>query len=158
MTVTADRFFKRGVTLVEVTLAGALFSFVVLGLFEGIAVAARIARENSEYLAADAYAFDLAWKRFNEDYSKLKALRSELNGRIITEAISSNAVPILYIPGSEAVARTTITWPRDNANQERQDGLVISVDVEWGPAGKRHRLSTTHTATIFKSSVEQEGG
>ena len=35
---------RRGVTLVEVMLAGALLALAVISLFEGIGVAARIAR------------------------------------------------------------------------------------------------------------------
>ena len=53
---------KRGVTFIEVMLAAAILALTVLAVFEGIAVSARIARENAEYLQADAYAFDLAWK------------------------------------------------------------------------------------------------
>ena len=49
---------KRGVTLVEVMLAASILALMVLALFEGIAVSARVARENAEYLQADAYAFD----------------------------------------------------------------------------------------------------
>ena len=51
---------RRGATLVEVMLAAAILALMVLSLFEGIAVSARIAHENAEYLQADAYAFDLA--------------------------------------------------------------------------------------------------
>ena len=92
---------RGGATLIEVMLAAAILSLMVLALFEGIAVSARIARENAEYLQADAYAFDLAWKRFNESYG---ALRS----------------------------------------------VLISVDVEWGARRARRRLSSSHTATVFK--------
>ena len=43
-----DRSLSRGVTLIEVMLAAAIFALMVMALFEGIAVSARIARENAE--------------------------------------------------------------------------------------------------------------
>ena len=67
---------KRGVTFIEVMLAASILALTVLAVFEGIAVSARIARENAEYLQADAYAFDLAWKRYNESYGALRNLVS----------------------------------------------------------------------------------
>ena len=62
---------KRGVTLIEVMLAGAILTLLSLALFSGISVAARIAHENAELLSAEAVAWDAVWKRFNEDYSKI---------------------------------------------------------------------------------------
>lgn len=147
-----DRLRKRGVTLVEVMLAGCLFAFLILSLFEGIAVAARISRENAEYLQADAYAFDLAWKRFNEDYTLLAAQRNTFE-----ENIASNAAPLLYIRGSEAKSITRIAWGKNKDGGVSEDGILISVDVEWGPAARRRKLSNTHTATVYKSSTGSGG-
>ena len=52
--------FRRGTTLVEVMIAGMLLSFLAIVLFEGAAFSARLAKENADYLVADAFAFDLA--------------------------------------------------------------------------------------------------
>lgn len=153
MTSTSSRTrnAERGVTLVEVMLAASILALTVLAVFEGIAVSARIARENAEYLQADAYAFDLAWKRYNESYS---ALRNLASGRSFDENIVSNAAPMLYRKTSPAQSHTTITRIVDSDNTSVELGVLISVDVEWGAEGARRHLSTTHTATVFKSGTE----
>ena len=60
---------KRGVTLVEVMLASAITSTLVLVLLETMIFGARIAKANSQLLAADAYAFDVAWRHCNESFA-----------------------------------------------------------------------------------------
>lgn len=146
---------KRGVTLVEVMLAASILALTVLAVFEGIAVSARIARENAEYLQADAYAFDLAWKRYNESYGALRNLVSVASPeRTFDENIVSNAAPMLYRRTSPAQSHTTITRVTDPNNASIELGVLISVDVEWGADGARRHLSTTHTATVFKGGTE----
>jgi hypothetical protein len=157
-----DRHCARGATLVEVMLAGSILLLMVLSLFEGIAVAARIARENAEYLQADAYAFDLAWKRYNESYAALRnlALASNLdtasstNKPYFVETITQEAAPMLYRVGAPAKSYTTIRRVVDPNDASAELGVLISVDVKWGELGKIRQLSTTHTATVFKSGSE----
>ena len=155
MTSTSSRTrnAERGVTLVEVMLAASILALTVLAVFEGIAVSARIARENAEYLQADAYAFDLAWKRYNEKYGKLCKLVSE---RPFDENIVSNAAPMLYRKDFPAQSHTTIRRFTDPNDTSVEFGVLISVDVEWGAEGARRHLSATHTATVFKSGVEDD--
>lgn len=146
---------SRGVTLIEVMLASSIFALMVLSLFEGIAVSARIARENAEYLQADAYAFDLAWKRYNESYGALRNFVSAtVPERTFNEDIAEDAAPMLHRTGSPAVSYTTITRIVDPNDASVELGVIISVDVEWGAAGDRRRLSSTHTATVFKGGTE----
>ncbi len=148
---------KRGVTLVEVMLAASILALMVLALFEGIAVSARIARENAEYLQADAYAFDLAWKRYNENYSSLRNLigKTQTWVEFPAEEITEEAAPMLYRARSVAKSYTTIRRIMDPSDPSVELGVLISVDVEWGGAGARRRLSATHTATVFKSGTEE---
>ena len=149
---------KRGVTLVEVMLAASILALMVLALFEGIAVSARIARENAEYLQADAYAFDLAWKRYNENYGSLRNLigKTQTWVEFPAEEITEEAAPMLYRAGSAAKSYTTIRRIiMDPSDPSVELGVLISVDVEWGAAGARRRLSATHTATVFKSGTEE---
>ena len=101
---------RRGVTLVEVMLAGALLALAVISLFEGIGVAARIARENAQVLQADAYAHDLAWKRFNESYSALNSLVLSRNGNPIAENVASNAAPARWKPDRSVSAVGWRCW------------------------------------------------
>ena len=147
---------KRGVTLVEVMLAASILALMVLALFEGIAVSARIARENAEYLQADAYAFDLAWKRYNENYGSLRNLigKNQTLVEFPAEEITEEAAPMLYRARSVAKSYTTIRRITDPTDPSVELGVLISVDVEWGAAGARRRLSATHTATVFKSGTE----
>ena len=56
---------RRGVTLVEVMLAGSIIVLASLAIFEGIIVSARIAHENAEILKAEAVVWDAVWKKFN---------------------------------------------------------------------------------------------
>jgi type II secretory pathway pseudopilin PulG len=150
-----DRSRARGVTLIEVMLAASILALMVLALFEGIAVSARIARENAEYLQADAYAFDLAWKRYNESYAVLRNFVSTTSSeRTFDEEITEEAAPMLYRAGSSAVSHTTITRITNPADASVELGLLITVDVEWGSSNSRHRLSSTHTAKVFKSGSE----
>ena len=150
---------KRGVTLVEVMLAASILALMVLALFEGIAVSARIARENAEYLQADAYAFDLAWKRYNESY---QALRNFATGAVQTEIITEEAAPMLYRAGSTAKSYTTIRRITDPTDSSVELGVLISVDVEWGAAGARRRrsgpggdLDDRKWVKVFKSGTEE---
>lgn len=147
---------KRGVTLVEVMLAASILALMVLALFEGIIVSARIARENAEYLQADAYAFDLAWKRYCERYQALRNFvsASAPERAFAPEDITEEAAPMLYRADSPAKSYTTITRITDPNDATVELGVLISVDVEWGRPGARQRLSATHTATVFKSGSE----
>lgn len=65
---------RAGVTLVEVMLAGALTSFVVLTTLEGFTFSGVIATANCTTLHADNVAFDLIWREFREDWDTLEKL------------------------------------------------------------------------------------
>lgn len=142
--------FHRGVTLVEIMVAGAIFSLLATVLFQGAALAARLAQENAEFLAADAFAFDLAWKRFHEDYSKLKALQ----GRTIDETLTATAVPALcgHATYDAPKATTKFAWAKNRSNASDQTALCITVDIEWGHSdNRRHR-----SVTVCRSERGQE--
>lgn len=142
--------FRRGTTLVEVMIAGMLLSFLAIVLFEGAAFSARLAKENADYLVADAFAFDLAWKRFHEDYAKLKALQ----GMTIVETLTATAVPALCNASGNnpPTARTTIAWVKDRTGADDPTALALTVDVSWGPADNRRQRSVT----VCKSERGQE--
>ncbi len=56
---------RKGFTLTECMVAGAIFCVTALALLQGIPMVNRIATENAQLLAADAVAWDAAWKTFN---------------------------------------------------------------------------------------------
>lgn len=144
--------FRRGVTLVEIMVAGAILALLSIALFNGSGLAVRLVQENAEFLAADAFAFDLALKRSRESYAKLGEIRAERNGQAIEETISSNAVPILYRTGSPVLARTWIRWAKDRNGQDDPNALQIAVDVEWGPGDDRRTLSARQGQTVVLKS------
>jgi hypothetical protein len=150
-----DRSRARGVTLIEVMLAASILVLMVLSIFEGIAVSARIARENAEYLQADAYAFDLVWKRYNESYEALRGFipASSTTRTFEAETITEEAAPMLFHAGSPARSTTTFRRVVNPSDSTEELGILISVDVEWGPADKRRRLSSTHRAQVFKAAL-----
>ena len=136
---------KRGVTLIEVMLAGSITAMLVLVLLETLIFGARIAKENSQYLAADAYAFDVAWRHCNEAFDKLP---TNLQGPNNSYTIPASAAPELSRPGWPAAkCYLTIT----NAGS----GKMISVNVKWGATGHRKELNSYHRTEIFKSQVER---
>ena len=134
---------KRGVTIIEVMLASSITALLVLVLLETLIFGARVAKENSQILAADAYAFDVAWRHCNESFDKMpSALRRQ------SYSIASNAAPEISRAGwPAAVCYVTVT----NAGS----GKMIAVDVEWGPTGRRKALSSYHATELFKSNVER---
>ena len=136
---------KRGVTLIEVMLAGSITALMVLTLLEALIFGARIAKANSQLLAADAYAFDVAWRHCNESFDKMPA---NLTGTDNWYAIPASAAPELSLPGWPA-ARCYLTIT--NAGP----GKVIAVDVEWGATGHRKHLNSYHRTEIFKSQIER---
>lgn len=146
---------RRGFTLVEALIAGAILSLLALSLLEGIGVASRIVEENAEYLAADAVAFDLAYKRSRENFNDLMNLLSRcasLPNRELVETISSNACPVLCRLAPES--RTRVEHARDASGNVDTTALAISVDVAWGPDDNRRLLSSRFgPACIVKSSI-----
>ncbi len=136
---------RRGFTLVECMLAGALLALASLALFEGVGLSARIARENSQVLAADALAWDAVWKKFNEDYDMM---RSQTDERLTEEA-----APELHQAGSEAVLRVTVVPVTVESGGVTVHLKSIEADVEWGAPGKRMRLSDWHRVFTYRSGL-----
>lgn len=146
---------RRGVTLAECMVASAVLGLLVLVLLSGVTVATRIADDNAQLLAAEAVAWDAAWKRFNEDYDNLDP--SEVTG---WQNLSSNAAPILgvydtpaWISNAVFAVEDVIEDPYD-AEGWRMELKAIIVDVEWGPAGHRRRLSDSgHAVQVWRGNM-----
>ena len=136
---------KRGVTLIEVMLAGAILTLLSLALFNGIAVASRIAHENAEVLSAEAVVWDAVWKRFNEEYSALFPTDGW-----VSETLTTNAVPALSKYGSAPVLKMRVSMvPGYNALR------CIEGDIEWGPSGKRRSLSDVCPIFVYRGDMER---
>ena len=133
---------RRGVTLVEVMLAGAIVALLSLALFEGIAVASRIAHENAELLSAEAVVWDAVWKKFNEEYSMIVPGTT-------TETLSSNAVPSLALSQYASPVLTITVSTVENSSTLR----CIAGDMAWGPSNKRKRLSDTCPVFVYRGEL-----
>ena len=147
---------RRGMTLVEAALAGALAVLAVLGFMEGLIVSTRIAHENSELLAAEAYAWDTAWKWLNKKNDDLNQAEAwmyypNVNGL----QVASNACPAIYREDSPAKCFVRIRKaPASEAVPAEVSAKEIEVDVEWGPAGSRLRLGSLGAATARSFNVQ----
>lgn len=139
---------RSGFTLVEIMFAAAMLVIATLALFGSISYCTRATRDTSQFLAAEAYAFDVAWMRFNENFENYEPF-------IFSETISSNAAPVLYHAQAPAVCYTMIT------NTPDQTGFIIDVSVAWGAPGHRRILSPrngievqrnfNHPVRVFRS-------
>ena len=140
---------RRGATLVEVALAGAIAVLLTLAFMEGIAVAARLSHENSQLLAAEAYAWDTAWKWLNKPYDELNnPATAAFYPSAAGETVSSNACPVLCRAlngGADAKVFVRVTFLTGASALRRHEAdaeaKLIEVDVEWGPASDRRCLN-----------------
>ena len=140
---------RSGATLVEVALAGAIAVLLTLAFMEGIAVAARISHENSQLLAAEAYAWDTAWKWLNKPYDELNnTATAAFYPSAAGETVSSNACPVLCRAlngGADAKVFVRVTFLTGASALRRHEAdaeaKLIEVDVEWGPASDRRCLN-----------------
>ena len=136
---------KRGVTLIEVMLAGAILTLLSLALFNGISVAARIAHENAELLSAEAVVWDAVWKRFNEDYST--SIRNSAANGWVEETLTSNAAPALAVYGTASGAMPKLKLRVSSISETL---CCIEGDLEWGPANKRRTLSDVCPVFVYR--------
>ena len=149
---------RRGVTLVEVMLAGALSTILMVAFLSGICMSARVSRENSEILAAEAYAWDTAWKWLNkkdDDLNDSDAAAFYPNANASSwETIASNECPVIYYAGAPARCVVRVQGQRLAQTGTRTAILKqIDVNVEWGAAGSRHRLNSVGTSTAAAYDV-----
>ena len=138
---------RRGVTLAECMVASAVLGLLVLVLLSGVTVATRIADDNAQLLAAEAVAWDAAWKRFNEDYKDLV-----LNETTGWQNLSSNAAPVLGAYDTPAKLRVDVSAVAETG--WLADLKVVSADVEWGPAARRRSLSGAgHAVQVWRGDM-----
>lgn len=156
---------RQGITLVEVMLAGAIVSLLMGAFLVGIVSSAKVSRESSEILAAEAYAWDTAWKWFNKKDDDLNDAETPVfypdgNGAVV----ASNECPVIYREDAAArcFVRVTGKVPADATSSAYVKR--IDVNVEWGAADRRRRLNQIGVAdgesynvpvTIYKSPINR---
>ena len=159
---------RKGMTLVEVMLAGSIAVLFTLSLMEGLVVAAKLSNENSQLLAADAYAWDTAWKWFNKKYDDLDDPAS--SDTIYPGTVSSNECPMLcrQLVGSDAKVGVRVRKVTVVRHSIEMNAKLIEVDVAWGPTSERKSLngmfggdvesgtkSYSHPISIYKCSIDR---
>ena len=161
---------RSGFTLVEAMLAGAITVLAMLALMEGLIVSAKISHENSELLAADALAWDIAWKWLNKSYEELPAVAGggrtyqvvveersgvQMDSEYGVLGVSTNDCPELIASKAGGDPRIVVRvvfhegvgreLPRHGTNVKAKR---IDVDVEWGSDGARKCLNGLREAGI----------
>lgn len=135
---------RKGFTLVECAVAGALLSLLAVVLLGGVSVATRVAVDNASLLAADGIAFDAVWTVFNLDYDQIALGTNRVE-------LSETAAPQLYssAAGARAVLVVSVTGVAGFDKMK-----AISADVEWGPESRRRRLSDFHDSFfVYRSAL-----
>ena len=135
--------YKRGATLVEVMLAGAIITLLSLALFNGISVSARIAHENAETLSAEAVVWDAVWAKFNEDFVTIK---DDVGKGWMESTVSSNAAPALAVYDTSPSLRIRVSSISDTL-------CCIEGDLIWGPSGKRRQLSDVCPLFVYRGEL-----
>ena len=164
---------RGGFTLVEVMLAGAIAVLMTLALMEGLVVSAKISHENSELLAAEAFAWDTAWKWLNKPYEELP---SQAAGAVYDSAtLSGMAIAAADCPelsrekaGGDPRVVVRVVMCSGGGAMSRHGASVavkrIDVDVEWGPDGDRKCLNGlcgadianySHPVSVYKSPIDR---
>lgn len=158
---------RKGVTLVEVMLAGAISVLFTLTLMEGLIVAAKISNENSQLLAADAYAWDTAWKWFNKKYDDLC---NTSGGEVKYGVVSSNDCPVLcrQMTGGDAKWAVKVSLVTVTRHEVATKAKLIEVNVAWGPPSDRKSLNGmfsdkiqagtshfSHPVSIYKCEIDR---
>ncbi len=165
------RRFRRGMTLTEVLVAGAILTLLTLVFFNGIILSSRIARENAEILQAEGIAWDAVWMTFNEDYETLKKHAASTTPKTYGQTIelSESAAPELSKQRYAEPARLTVQLsrlsiaelPSDIRTQCKNEPVImIEANVEWGAPGKRRKLYDKESETgqrvfVYRSSLSR---
>lgn len=174
---------RGGFTLVELLLAGAILATISFGALIGTLRINQFVGDRSELLAADGYCWDVAWKLLNYDYDRLKeatldaAAENGCRGCEISGYVwHRNHLPpdgrgeYTFLPQLESpICYVTFSNAVDSAGKEIDGGMCISVNLEWGPPGRRSILMPRrgvnmsamktvydHPVQVFKSHISRK--
>ena len=165
---------RKGFTFIEMMIAGAILGIIAFGALVGVVRLSKFAEEQTELLAADGFCWDMIWKLYNEDFSTGYDLRDPDNPQSCSVAMPSITVtaaelpalckddwaaPVCYVTASNRVDAST--------GKLLDEGVFITVNLEWGPTGARRILiprsgmaSGTkvqdHPVTVFRSKLQRD--
>lgn len=141
---------RRGFTLLECTLAGALLCILSVALLKGVGVATRVAHENAEILAADGIVWDALWTTFNGNYDDLEMMATDEKGLKLSEA----AAPDLYNAEYQPLLKVSVTSVPGFASLK-----CVTAALEWGvppgenPDSDKRRYGFTNF--VYRSDVRR---
>ena len=144
---------RKGFTLLECTLAGALLCLLSVALLKGVGVATRVARENAELLAADGIVWDALWTAFNGNYERLGKMATASGGLALSEA----AAPDLYNADYPPLLKVSVSGVPGFASLK-----CVTAALEWGvptgpsPSAGERRCALTNF--VYRSDVRRVPG
>lgn len=151
---------RRGITLMETLVAGAIAALALTVACEGVVVATDLARGNAKKLAAEAFAWETAWTWLNRRYDDVQA------GDYRT-TISSNDCPAICRAqtGHDASLLVRVQGPvQITRHGQPVSAKRIDVDVAWGRSDRRislNGLADSSAATrgipvvVWKTDIER---
>lgn len=142
---------RRGITLVETMVAGAMLTLLSLAFFKGLSLSSRIAHDNAETLEAESLAWDAVWTAFNEDYDDLLA-KSPVTRRV---TLSGDAAPQLTRYNGPAELTVALSRFRMSVDGKAVDYVCVEGDVEWGPMNRRRKLSDTQRTFVYRGPLSR---
>ena len=121
------RDMRGGFTLSEVMVASAVVVVLALTFFEAVIFLNRMAYDVKSRLAADAVAFDTAWRTFNRPLSWFEKEGSEFVGGLTTITPLDRSVSDAWGDRSSQVLVRQMVLPQGVP----ATNWVITVNVEW---------------------------
>lgn len=141
---------RRGFTLLECTLAGALLCLLSVALLKGVGVTTRVARENAGLLAADGIVYDALWTAFNGGYDDLEKMATGSDGLALSEA----AAPDLYNTEYPPLLKVWVAGVPGFASLKCVTAALewgVPTDANAGPGERRYGL----TNFVYRSDVRR---
>lgn len=135
---------RRGVTLVETAIAGAIAALSILALMRALSSMRLMARDTSLTLAASAYAWDVAWRCLNCDGERLAATEGawrtipEGDCPVLEATAADGSVPEVFVrvEDHDGIADGAFAvWHGE------LPGKLVAVNVRWGSGAAARALN-----------------
>lgn len=124
---------RKGFTLIECMIAGAVLVLVVTTFMMALSVINRVEHENAQFMEADAILWDALAREFNREYEDL----SQRNGW--EKDVQVCSFPATLTVDYEALSTNNPTW------------ILISAEIKW--RDDKHSLSNV----VLRSKYARRG-
>lgn len=139
-----ERPMRRGVTLVETAIAGAIAALSILSLLRALSSMRLMARDTSLTIAASAYAWDVAWRCLNCESYRLPATEGEWR------EIPQGDCPPLEATAADGTPPEVLVRIEDHDGSAggafslwgcELSGKLVAVNVRWGSGAAARALN-----------------